>query len=346
MKKALKILGVEFTCDESGLSLVEVKKNEIKVVANLLASQVKIHKKYGGVVPHLAAREHKKNLPYLFKKLKKEVKNLDFDFIAFSAGPGLPPALVEGKKFVQKLAKKYKKKLLPVNHLLAHIFISFLKENKIILPPTPAIALLVSGGHTEIFLIEGNFKKKFKIKMLGQTLDDAAGEAFDKVARMLGFPYPGGPEIEKIAKQAKSVNLKFPRPIIWQKNYNFSFSGLKTAVFYYLKNIKKIKKSLIASVAYEFQRSVFDVLLERTKRAIKEYNAKSFIIGGGVSANETLKEFFLKNLENVEIFWPAKNLSTDNALMIAIASLFYLKKGKKLKSPEKIDIDPNLKIDL
>jgi N6-L-threonylcarbamoyladenine synthase len=345
----MKILGIESTCDESGIALIEFENNKLNVISNLLASQIKIHRKYGGVVPHLAAREHKKNLPYLFKKLKKEVKNLEFDFIAFSQGPGLAPALLEGKKFTQKLAKKYNVKILPVNHLLAHIFISLLKEDKIENPKLPAVSLLISGGHTELFLIEGNLEKNFKIKFLGETLDDAVGESFDKVARMIGFPYPGGPEIEKLAKSFKGkfiYDIKLPRPLLWQKSFNFSFSGLKTAVLYKIKKTKKITKRFKVELAVEFQNAVFEVLLDRVKRAINLFGAKTLIVGGGVSANEMLKEYFYKNIKNIDIFWPKKTLATDNALMIAIASIFYLRKNKKLILPENLDIDPNLKINL
>jgi len=346
----MKILGIESTCDESGLSLIETKNNKIKIISNFLASQIKIHRKYGGVVPNLAARAHSKNLPYLFKKLKKENKNLNFDFIAFSQGPGLAPALIEGKKFVQKIAKLYNVKVLPVNHLLAHIFVALLKDEKIENPKLPAISLLISGGHTEIFLIKGDFKKNFKIKILGETLDDAVGEAFDKVARMLGFPYPGGPEIEKLAKsfspRNKIYKIKLPRPIIFQKNFNFSFSGLKTAVLYEIKKIERINNKFKKEIAFEFQNAVFDVLLERTKRAIETFNAKTLIVGGGVSANEMLKNFFYEKIKNVNIFWPPKIYSTDNALMIAIASIFYLRKKIKPINWQEIEINPNLKINL
>lgn len=340
---SLKILGIESTCDESGISLIEVKEDFVFILSNLLASQIKIHSRYGGVVPSLAAREHKKNLPFLFKKLIKNFPNLDFDFISFSFSPGLAPALLEGKRFTFKIASKFQKKIMPVNHLLAHLFISLLKKEddfkfKILLPALPAIGLLISGGHTEIFIFDGSWPK-VKIKMIGETLDDAVGEAFDKVARLLGFSYPGGPKIEKLAQKVKSSSFKLPRPMIFQKNYNFSFSGLKTAVYYLIKKQKKINLSLKKEIAYEFQQAVFETLLKKTQRALKDFSAKSLIVGGGVSANQTLKEYFLSRLQ-LPIFWPEKKMATDNGLMIALAGWFYWQKGKRPAEKSKIDISP------
>ena len=361
----MKILGIETSCDETATALLEVKQRnfeiENKILKESLFSQVKLHQKYGGVYPSLAKREHQKNLIPLLKEtlkdflvrkkrkfspkeyaildeifekneiLKKEF--LDFfknweikkgiDLIVVTTGPGLEVCLWTGINLARALSFLFKIPLVEVNHLKAHFFSNFL-EKKFSLKEKifPGIYLLASGGHTELFLV----KDFFNFKILGETLDDAAGECLDKVGRMLNLPYPGGPEIEKLAKKAKK-SISFPSPMIHSKDFNFSFSGLKTAVFYYLqekKEIKKIKKEVAKGVL----EAIIKVLIKKTKKAVEKYKAKSIFGGGGVFANEILKENFKKEFKNFHLFLPLKKFSTDNAGMVALCGFFEAKKGK------------------
>ena len=259
------ILGIETSCDETGLALVEaaggLKSPRFKVLKNLVSSQVKIHAPYGGVVPNLAKREHLKNLPVLYKKLMAKPYTLDPELIAVTVGPGLEPALWTGINFAKSLInadqtadkRRFKKpKLVGVNHLEGHLYSFLLPSQKKTASSKfqalsskrifPAIALIVSGGHTILLLV-----KDLKIwKKLGETRDDAVGEAFDKVARLLKLPYPGGPALEKLALRGDPKAIEFPRPMIHEKNYDFSFSGLKTSVLYFLRDFKAGKFSSLA----------------------------------------------------------------------------------------------------
>ena len=241
----MKILAIETSCDETAMALVEAKgglnplagRPRFKVLKDVVSSQVEIHRPYGGVFPTLAKREHIKNLPVVLDDLglsQKDIKNIDA--IAVTIGPGLEPALWTGINFAKELAKKYKKPILGGNHLEGHLYspiLSLKDTDKNI--PLPAIGLIVSGGHTILLVLE----KIDKWKKIGETRDDAVGEAYDKVARMLGLPYPGGPEIEKISKSGDPKAIEFPRPMIHHKNYDFSFSGLKTSVYYYTRDKKR-----------------------------------------------------------------------------------------------------------
>src|SRR5258708_7213874 len=281
---SMKILAVETSCDETGIALLEatggVRAPRFKVLTNLVASQIKIHRPFGGVVPNLAKREHLKNLPVLFKKLAAKHKNLKPDLITATVGPGLEPALWTGIGFAKDLAKQYDIPLAGANHLEGHLY-SFLLSGSVS-NIFPAIALIVSGGHTILLRVE-SFSKW---RRLGETRDDAAGEAFDKVARLLDLPYPGGPEIEKIAKHGDPAAIVFPRPMLHDKSYDFSFSGLKTSVLYYLRDHKKANK---ADVAASFQQAAFDVLVTKTIRAARESDARSVMLSGGVAANRGLR---------------------------------------------------------
>ena len=288
MSKTKKlILGIETSCDETGLAIVEASGGlnppaggpKFKVLKNLVASQVKIHRPFGGVVPNLAKREHLKNLPILFKKLGSRFQILDsIDLIAVTVGPGLEPALWAGINFAVELAEKYKKPLVGANHLEGHLY-SFLLPSRSSIAYTsalfsenifPAIALIVSGGHTLILYVE-SFSRW---KRLGETRDDAAGEAFDKVARLLNLPYPGGPEIEKLAQKGNSFTITFPRPMLSEKNYDFSFSGLKTSVLYYLRDMKRAPNSKEkADIAAGFEQAAVDVLVAKTRRAAEDYTS-------------------------------------------------------------------------
>jgi N6-L-threonylcarbamoyladenine synthase len=344
------ILGIETSCDDTCISLLEIKNHELRILSNVVSSQVKLHAKYGGVYPFLAKREHKKNLPIVFKKATKGIDLKKIDLIGVTVGPGLEPCLWEGINFAKNLAKKMKKKIVPVNHLEAHVLINFVDKFQI--PNSkfqilPAICLVVSGGHTVLFLME----KIGKYKLIGETRDDAAGECFDKTARLLGLGYPGGPAIAKLARyeiQNTKYGIHLPRPMIYQKNYDFSFSGLKTAVFYDFKSRSKKErnsKEYKIEMAREIQQAVIDVLIFKTIKAAKEFKVKSIILGGGVAANQELrkklKEKIEKELEGIKFFIPPPELCTDNGLMVAVSAFF---NRRKIKRPAQIFADPNLKI--
>lgn len=377
------ILAIDTSCDETCIAIVEVAKGRFYTKSNVVSSQIKIHKKYGGVVPFLAKREHQKNLIPVLKEslkkakiLKKETKlktnnftkvkkiltkeeNLlrnvyDFlihyknpliDLIAVTKGPGLEPCLWTGINFAKALSFFWRKPIIPVNHLEGHIFANFLGKSQILNLKSqifPAVALIASGGHTELVLV----RRIKQYKLIGETLDDAAGECLDKIAKIINLPYPGGPEIEKIAKFGSKETYNFPRPMIWSKDYNFSFSGLKTSVLYLTKklknkDLKKIKTK--ANISASAQQAVFDVLIVKTIKAVKEKNAKTILAGGGVMANKTLKrqfklkikkilgsQFLVKKQKNQKINFlvPSKKLCTDNAAMIAVAA--YFNKNKKI----------------
>jgi len=354
----MKILAIDTSCDDTCIAILKIKnqKSKIKnfeILSNFVSSQVKIHAKYGGVWPFLAKREHQKNLPIVFKKAKKEAKITKFDLIAVTAGPGLEPCLWVGVNFAKDLAKKLNLPIIPVNHIEAHIFANFVGSNS---PPTkifgggPSICLVVSGGHTQLILV----KDHLKYKILGETRDDAAGECFDKVARILGLGYPGGPAIAAVAAKFQISNLKFkivlPRPMIYQKNYDFSFSGLKTAVFYKVKSerLKAKDKRYIQEMCQEVQQSIVDVLIAKTIRAAKEYKAKIIILGGGVAANEELrkqfKEAIKKQLPNTLYLIPNTSFCTDNAAMVGVAAYFHWLKGRK-KDWKEIKANANLRIE-
>lgn len=358
----MKILGIETSCDETSIATLEVKKSKIRVLSNIVSSQVKLHSPFGGVVPSLAAREHEKNLaPVLEKSLKKaKTKMPNIDLIAVTQGPGLEIALWKGINFALSLAKQYKKPIIGINHLEAHIYSNFFKNKKI---RFPALNLIVSGGHTQLVLMTGHGK----FKILGETMDDAAGEAFDKVARMLNLGYPGGPIVAQKAAQNKRDDIssyhrnnrggeiKFPRPMINQKNYNFSFSGLKTAVLYLLKeitlfesdSIEKVNLKTKQNIAASFQQAVVDVLVSKTIRAAKEYKVKSILLSGGVSANRLLRKTLEREAKKLKLFYsqPDFEYTGDNAAMIALAGYYKKVKSNKLKVINKdLRAEPNLRV--
>lgn len=416
----MRILSIETSCDETAIAIIECsgskKRPEISVLSNLVSSQVKLHAKYGGVVPNLARREHERNLvPLLLQALdesrimnhesrKKKTKPLHnslfmihnsilnkepellaqfekhimplsapaIDAIAVTYGPGLAPALWVGVNFARALAIFWKKPLTPVNHMEGHLYSPLIKSyeatpRKI---EFPTLSLLVSGGHTELVLVK-NFGK---YEIIGETLDDAAGEAFDKVARLLGLGYPGGPAIAEEAAKMKNEKIKMknessafiptcrrdhgkshdnakfkielPRPMLHSKDYNFSFSGLKTAVLYLVRDIKNPRevKKLRPAIAKEFQDAVVGVLVAKTIRAAVEYKTKTVLLGGGVAANNLLREKLSselkKELPEVSCWLPESTVTGDNALMIAFAA--YLA-GKK-KAPTSVGAEANLRL--
>jgi len=348
----MKILGIDTSCDDTCVALLEIKDLRFKILNNVVSSQVKLHAKYGGVYPFLAKREHQKNLPIVFKKAIKGIDILKIDLIGVTVGPGLEPCLWQGVNFAKDLAEKLKKPLVSVNHIEAHIVANFLNLKSEILNLKfifPAVCLVVSGGHTQLILM----KAIGKYKLIGETRDDAAGECFDKVARILGLGYPGGPAIDAEAATLNlkplTLNLRLPRPMIYQKNYDFSFSGLKTAVLYdFRSRSQKIKKSkiYIQEMAAEVQQAIIDVLIYKTIKAAKDFRVKSIILGGGVAANDELRKQFMLIVKcqmlNVKFFVPPKNLCTDNAAMVAATAYFHQKTAAK--DLKKIKANANLKI--
>lgn len=339
-KEKVNILSIETSCDETALSFVTASgglaKPTFAVHGDVVASQIKLHQPYGGVVPALAKRAHLDNLPVLYKQLIDGGMDPEqLDFITVTVGPGLEPALWTGIEFAKELAEKYNKPLVPTNHLEGHLYsILVSKENPDIKKIFPAVALIVSGGHTLLLKMDD----LTHMKKIGETVDDAVGEAFDKVARMIDLPYPGGPEIERLAKEGNAMAIDFPRPMIGHKNYNFSFSGLKTAVLYHKRDLEKAGKNIPkADIAASFQNAASDVLIKKTLRAAEEFGAKSVMISGGVSANRTLRTAFA---EAIEKKFPNKKdrpvlivseFSTDNALMIAASGYIDYLRGKKYK---------------
>jgi len=414
----MKILGIETSCDETAISVIEAQGDldnlQFNLLSNVISSQIKIHAEWGGVVPNLANREHQNNLitvliqaleearllkkqtqknekdekqiskilnrePILLEHFLKEIPKIeipDIDAIAITVGPGLEPALWVGVNFARTLSIVWNKPIVAVNHMEGHILASLLSQkNKIIFP---AIALLVSGGHTQIVLI----KNWMDYEIIGQTRDDAVGEAFDKVAKILGLGYPGGPAVSAQAEQfsliinqftkttktkfenckkENSINpspngddcklkINFPRPMINSNDFDFSFSGLKTAVLYKVKDLNLAirkpgeREKLIQEVCYGFQQACIDVLVSKTKKTIEKYDAKTLIVGGGVSANKELRDQIQIRLANtptsnsldIKILLPEIKFTGDNGAMIAIAGYLQI-----LKNPNWKNADPN-----
>ena len=338
------ILGIETSCDETAVSLLEVKNNRIKILSNAISSQVKLHAKYGGVVPSLAAREHVKNLPKVVKLALGKFSIKKIDLLAVTRGPGLVSSLLVGTAFAQTLAWKYKKPIIGVNHMEGHIASNLLKSASV---PFPALCLVVSGGHTELVLMTNIGK----YQIVGQTLDDAAGEAFDKIARLLGLGYPGGPaisrEAEKIRDADRRLEIKLPRPMIHSKNFDFSFSGLKTAVLYLVRDLTKTHplSKIKNAIAAEAQQAIIDVLIAKTMRAAEKYKARSIMLSGGVSANKLLRKELEKATKekSLKFFRPEIDYTTDNATMIALAGYYNFLKDRRTKLPwQKLKVNANL----
>jgi len=349
------ILGIETSCDDTAATVIEAKggfnKPSFSVLANTSYSQVAIHRKFGGIVPNLASRAHlQKIIPTIketFKIAKKKPENIDL--IAVTRGPGLLPSLLIGVNTARALAYRFRKPIIGVNHIEGHIFSNWLHGEKV---NFPALILIVSGGHTELVLM----KAYGKYKIIGQTLDDAAGECFDKTARILGLGFPGGPAIAASAAMANKLpitnyklHIELPRPMLNSKDYNFSFSGLKTAVLYLHNDlIKKYPvKEIRPVMAVEVQNAIVDVLTAKTVKAIENLNPKTVMICGGVSANKALREKMAEEFKSYKIpfLMPDTSYATDNAAMIATAGYFnYLIKKPVQNSWKKIEADANLKL--
>lgn len=407
-------MAIETSCDETAVSVLRVSKNSLEILSNEISSQVKMHAKFGGVVPNLAAREHVKNITPLFELSLQNagITMHDIDAIAVTEGPGLIPALMVGTNFAKTLAYLWEKPLIGIHHIEGHIYANFINEisaisndqfpiSKQILDSKtqntnknatskienstsikfPILCLVVSGGHTQLILM----KNHLRYEIIGQTLDDAVGEAFDKVARILNIGYPGGPAVAQRATEFSMTNNQFPnksqksnskskikfnsyeirdtkyriqlpRPMIKKPGFNFSFSGLKTAVLYEIKkNPQFLKdKNYIAAMCHEFQQATIDVLIAKTLKAAEKYKPRTILLAGGVSANKELREQMgsaIKNsLANTKYCIPDTNLTGDNAAMIAAAAAFRWQKMNKLQKKKvltgwkNIQPDANLKL--
>lgn len=331
------VLGIETSCDETSVSVVGEKNGKPEILSNIISSQVPLHAKWGGVVPNLAAREHLKNLPLIIRKaLEESGKKLEeIGLIAVTKGPGLIPALLVGTGAAKTLSYISKKPLIGIHHIEGHIYSSLIgKDPKSV--RFPILCLVISGGHTQLVLME----KHFEYEIIGETQDDAVGEAFDKVARILGLGYPGGPAISKEAEEAASQKISgeppsLPRPMINSGDLNFSFSGLKTAVLYLTKDRPALlDEGQRKIVAHEFQEAVSEVLEKKTLEAVRRFSPKTVLLSGGVSANRRIRERLASSLKesfpDVDYLIPDIRLTGDNAAMIATAGLLRLKLSDRI----------------
>ncbi len=328
------ILGIESSCDDTSVCLLDCSDKGFFVLSEKTASQIEVHKKYGGVVPEIAGRLHAEKIVPLIEEILIDQPRPDV--IAVTAGPGLITGLIVGTEAARALSYAWNIPLVAVNHLEGHMYSVELSVNQKI--EYPAIALVASGGHTEITLI----KKPGEYELLGHTKDDAAGECFDKVAKLLNLPYPGGPQISKLAETGKIDAIDFPRPMMKDTNYDFSFSGLKTSALYWLqKNKGTVSENDFCA---SFEQAIVDVLVHKTIKAVKEINPKTLILAGGVSANKKLRETFTKIISQeypeTKFLFPELKNCMDNAAMIAVAGYYQAQKGN-FTDWDKIKADPN-----
>ncbi|MBX4187216.1 MAG: tRNA (adenosine(37)-N6)-threonylcarbamoyltransferase complex transferase subunit TsaD [Candidatus Doudnabacteria bacterium] len=350
MPKNLTILAIETSCDETAAAII---KNG-KIVSNIIASQAKLHAKYGGVVPEVAARSHiTAIIPTINLALKQsKTKLTDLDYIAVTQGPGLMTSLMVGIDTAKALGEALNIPVIPINHLEAHIYANYVKEKgegkpkgnpqavPFSLPSLPALILIVSGGHTLLVEMRGHTS----YRILGETVDDAAGEAFDKTAKMLKLGYPGGPQISKLAQTGNAIAYNFPRPMIGSGNFEFSFSGLKTAVLYKIQELKSINSQRKADIAASLQQAIIDTLIAKLEKAIVRYKPKTIMLGGGVAANALLRQEFqiLASKYRIQSSIPAFEYCTDNAGMIGLAAYYRLQNKKR--HFRNFTADPNLNL--
>ncbi len=351
----MKILAIESSCDDTSVALVECSNKGFFVIAEKTASQIDLHKKFGGVIPEIAGRMHAEKIIPLVEEISKEGKP---DIITVASGPGLITGLIVGVETARNLSYFLKKPLVSVNHLEGHIHsveiglqstdYRLQKNNRakseVRSPKSiqyPALALIVSGGHTELVLM----KKPGNYKLIGATLDDAAGECFDKVAKMLKLSYPGGPKISILAQKGNGKAIDFPRPMLNQDNFNFSFSGLKTAVLYHLQKNPANNKKKLQDFCASFEQAIIDVLTEKTVRAIKKYKPKTVVMGGGVTANTKLRQTMEEKIKplGVLLLIPELKYCMDNATMLAVAG-YYKAKNKKFIPWKKLQANPTWEI--
>ncbi len=344
----MELLAIETSCDETAAAVAEGSGNRLTILSSVVSSQIEIHKKYGGVVPEVAAREHVLNILPVIEEalLKAGIKRTEaakkLSAIAVTAGPGLITSLMVGLETAKTLAYVWGLPVVAVNHIEGHLYSNFID---IASTKFPAVILTVSGGHTQIVVM----KSHLQYRSIGETRDDAAGEAFDKAAQLLGLGYPGGPLISKFADKADMKKLqqkaiKLPRPMLDSKDYAFSFSGLKTALLYTIQKDKNYKK-FIPEYCFAFQEAVVDVLVSKTIKASQQYKAKSVMLAGGVAANKRLRERLAEEVKKLRLDFamPAMKYTTDNAAMIAAAGYFKFK-AKKTTPWQKLKVDPNLEI--
>lgn len=348
------ILAIETSCDETAAAIVE---NGTTILSHSKATALDPNRNYGGVVPDKTAREQLKVILPVISEATKDILISKVDAFAVTYGPGLIGSLLIGVETAKSLALAFNKPLIPVNHLIGHIYASWLTASKTNLtftlpsipPPLPALALIASGAHCDLVLVTG----PNKLKLLGSTVDDAAGECFDKCGRLLGLPYPYGPYIGDLAdkhqpnNQKQMLNIKLPRPLLNSQDYNFSFSGLKTAFLHQFQNAEKSGHStddFKAALAFELQEAVADVLSEKFIRAAKKFNINSLILTGGVAANKRLRQVLQDkvqtHLPQAEVFIPPIQLCTDNAAYIASAAFFH----QNIVPLHKINADPSLTV--
>ncbi len=351
----MNILGIETSCDDTSVAIIECCFGEVnQILSSVVSSQIKLHAPFGGVVPNLAARAHLENIKPVFNQALIKANNPKIDLIAVTIGPGLIPSLLVGVNFAKALAYNLNKPIIGINHLEGHLYANWVKEcGRLSLPhhvgglashisqTFPALCLIVSGGHTQLILM----KDHGQYQLLGETRDDAAGEAFDKVAKLLGLGYPGGPIISKRAESGNPDALNLPRPMLNSNDFDFSFSGLKTAVRYEIKKEKKLTNKYINDMAASFEQAVVDVLISKTIKAAKDYNVKSVMISGGVAANKKLREEMTKRvkkeLSGIELRIPDISFCTDNAAMIATVGCY----KKDIKGDwQKIEASANLRL--
>ena len=334
----MRVLAIETSCDDTGAAVI---LNGRKILSNIVSSQVPIHQKYGGVVPELASRKHIESIvPIVAEALKTAKVTLkEVDGIAVTQGPGLVGSLLVGLSFAKSIAFSKGLPFIGVNHIEAHLSAIFLEPEP---PRFPFIGLVVSGGHTSLFHMDG-FRK---YKRLGQTRDDAAGEAFDKVAKLLGLGYPGGPIIDELSKAGNPKAIRFPRPVLAKNSLDFSFSGLKTAVVNYVKAHPEPPESypedLLKDIVSSFQEAVIDVLVKKTLQAAQHQGLKRIVLSGGVAANQRLRQRIREEAleQKLKVYIPSPLFCTDNAAMVGVVGYEYLKRG--IRSPLSLNAFSNL----
>ncbi|MEE8437145.1 MAG: tRNA (adenosine(37)-N6)-threonylcarbamoyltransferase complex transferase subunit TsaD [Candidatus Neomarinimicrobiota bacterium] len=326
------VLGIETSCDETAAAVC----SNGKILSNYISTQ-EIHSKFGGVVPELAAREHERQLNFIVNEsIKRAGLKVDqIQGIAVTRGPGLAGTLLTGISFAKGLSQGLNCPLIAVNHLEAHIFANFLADPSL---KFPFICLLVSGGHTQLWQVQslGTYI------LLGDSRDDAAGEAFDKGARILGLGYPGGPEIEALAEAGKADAVNFPRALQKNDNLEFSFSGLKTSLLYFMDEFKESKSITLADVAASYQQAILDILIFKLNQAVKKCGVETCVVAGGVAANGRLRNLIREKMPSINIIFPDLKLCTDNGAMIAFLGEIYLKNGKS--SCPDFSVAPNLQL--
>lgn len=336
MKKDQYILGIETSCDETAVAII---KNGREIIANVVASQIESHKRFGGVVPEIASRHHVEQMTIVLEEAlnKASMTMNDIDAVAVTEGPGLVGALLVGVNAAKAIAFAHQKPLIGVHHIAGHIY-----ANRLIKEMTfPALALVVSGGHTELVYMKahGDFE------VIGETRDDAAGEAYDKVARVLNMPYPGGPHIDRLAHEGEAT-IKLPRAWLEEGSFDFSFSGLKSAVINTVHNAEQRGETILPEdLAASFQESVIEVLVTKTLKAVEAYDVKQLLLAGGVAANKGLRKALtetFKNKEEIDLVIPPLHLCTDNAAMIAAVGAIMFEKG--IFSDMSMNANPGLDI--